>query len=75
MLFRLCITKNHYRLVAADLSRQKKLNSDTKAVKHIEFVAKLQKLDDHGNATNAAGIYQSMSLWMNWYMTATCQQI
>ena len=62
MLFRLCITKNHYRLVAADLSRQKKLNSDTKAVKHIEFVAKLQKLDDHGNATNAAGIYQSMSL-------------
>ena len=32
--------KNHYRLIAVDLSRQKKLDTDPKAIHQIEFVGK-----------------------------------
>ena len=30
--------KNHYRLIAVDLSRQKELDADPKAIQQIEFV-------------------------------------
>ena len=34
--------KNHYRLIAVDLSRQKELDVDPKAIEQIEFVGKLK---------------------------------
>ena len=45
--------KNHYKLIAVDLSRQKELDTDTKAIQQIEFVQKLKNI--HGvNANGAA---------------------
>ena len=38
--------KNHYSLIAIDLSRQKKLDADAKAIQQIEFVVQLEKLDN-----------------------------
>ena len=37
--------KNHYRLIAVDLSRQKELDTDPKTNHQIEFVRHLKKLD------------------------------
>ena len=34
--------KNHYRLMAADLSRKKELDADPKAIEQIEFVGQLK---------------------------------
>ena len=51
--------KKHYRLIAADLSRQKVLDADTKSIQQIEFVGQLKKLDGDGNARDA-GNDQSM---------------
>ena len=34
--------KNHYRLIAVDLNRQKELDADPKAVQQIEFVQQLK---------------------------------
>ena len=42
--------KSHYRLISVDLSRQKQLDADPKAIQKIEFVGQLQKLDADGNA-------------------------
>ena len=53
--------KNHYRLIAIDLSRKKELDADAKAIQLIEFVEQLKKLDDNYNATDA-GNDQSMFL-------------
>ena len=36
--------KNHYRLIAVDLSRQKELDADPKAIQEIEFVWQLKNL-------------------------------
>ena len=47
--------KNHYRLTAVVLSRQKELDADPKAVQLIEFVRQLKTLDHNGNATDAGG--------------------
>ena len=38
MFIRLWLYKNHYRLIAVDLSRQKELDADPKAIQQIEFV-------------------------------------
>ena len=38
--------KNHYRLIAVDLSRQKELDADLKAIQQIQFIGQLKKLDD-----------------------------
>ena len=38
--------KNIYRLIAVDLSWQKELDADPKAIQQIEFVGQLKKLDD-----------------------------
>ena len=35
--------KNHYKLIAVDLSRQKEFGADPKAIEQIEFVGKLIK--------------------------------
>ena len=35
--------KIQYRLIAVDLSRQKELDADPKAIQHIEFVGQLEK--------------------------------
>ena len=45
--------KNHYRLIVADLSRQKELDAHSKAIPQTEFVRKFKKLADNGNATDA----------------------
>ena len=44
--------KNYYRLIAVDLSRQKELDADPKAIQQIEFVGLLKKLDDNDNVTD-----------------------
>ena len=36
--------KNHYRLMAVDMSRQKELYADPKAIQQIEFVGQLKVL-------------------------------
>ena len=38
--------KNHYRLIAVDLSKQKELDADSKAIQQIQFVGKLKNWDD-----------------------------
>ena len=38
--------KNHYRLIAADLSSQKELNADPKASQQIEFVGQSKELNN-----------------------------
>ena len=38
--------KNHYRLITVDLSRQKELDADSKAIQQIEFVGQLKKLNN-----------------------------
>ena len=45
--------KNHYRLIAFDLSGQKELDAAPKAIQQIEFVGQLKKLDNDRNATDA----------------------
>ena len=35
--------KDHYRLLASDLSRQKELDVDPKPIQQIEFVGQLKK--------------------------------
>ena len=37
--------KNHYRLIAVDLSRQKGLDADPKEIHPIELVGKLKNID------------------------------
>ena len=39
------MSKNHYILTTDDLSRQRELDADPKAIQQIEFVGKLKKLD------------------------------
>ena len=41
-VYKIMNIKNHYKLIAVDLSRQKELNSDPKAIQQIEFVGKLK---------------------------------
>ena len=50
--------KNHYRLIPVDLSRQKELDADPKAIKQIKLVGqskkkKKKKIDATGNVTDA----------------------
>ena len=47
-------TKNHYRLTAVDLSRQKESDAATKVIQQIEFVGQSKNLD------NAIGTNESM---------------
>ena len=46
--------KNHYRLVAVDLRRQKELDADPKSIQQIEFVEQLK------NPADAVVAYTSM---------------
>ena len=56
----LLVVKNYYRLKAVDLSRQKELDVDPKAIQQIEFVGQLKNLDADDNATDAGDNDQSM---------------
>ena len=38
-------SKNHYRLIAVDLSIQKELDADPKAIQQIHFVRQLKNVD------------------------------
>ena len=54
MFIRLWLHKNHYRLLAVDLSRQKKLNAYPKSIQLVEFLGEIKKLDVNDNATDAS---------------------
>ena len=41
--------KNHYRLIAADLSRQTELDADPKAIQKIQIDGQLRKLNNNNN--------------------------
>ena len=41
--------KNHYRLIAVDLSRQKELDADPEAIQQIEFVGQLKNINSANN--------------------------
>ena len=49
MFIRLWFIKNHYRLIVINLSRQKELDADSKAIQQIEFVGQLKKLNADNN--------------------------
>ena len=53
-------TRNHYRLIAVHLNRQKGLDDDPKAIRQIEFVGLLKEVDTDCNATDAASNNQSL---------------
>ena len=59
MLIKLWFSKNDYTLIAVNLSRQKELDDDPKAIQQIELVEQLKKLDTDDNATDE-GNDQSM---------------
>ena len=46
--------KSHYRLIAVDLSKQKELDTDPKAIQQIEFTGQLKKLGDNSNAADVS---------------------
>ena len=48
-LIRYDYIKNHYRLIAADLSSQKELNADPEAIQQIEFVGQSKELNNDNN--------------------------
>ena len=52
--------KIHNGLIAVDLSRQKELGADPRAIQQIEFVGQLKKLDANDNAANAGDNNQAM---------------
>ena len=37
--------ENHYRLIAVDVSRQKELDADPKAIQQVEFIEQLKYVD------------------------------
>ena len=41
-----------FEVIATDLSEQKELHADLKAIQQIEFVMQLKKIDNNGNATD-----------------------
>ena len=52
--------KNHYRLMAVDLSRQKELDAYPKSIQQIEFVGQLKKVNNAVN--NPESIFILMNL-------------
>ena len=52
--------ENHYRLIVFDLSTQKQLDADPKAILQIKFIGQLKKLNAYDNATDAENDDQSM---------------
>ena len=52
MFVRLWFIKNHYRLKAVVLSTQKELDADPKAIRQIEFLGQLKKLNNYTNNNN-----------------------
>ena len=54
--------KNHYKLIASDLSWQK-IDTDPKATQQTEFTQQLKNLDNIGNAADA-GNNQTMFVLM-----------
>ena len=59
MFIKLWFSKNDYTLIAVNLSRQKELDDDPKAIQQIELVGQLKKLNTDDNATDE-GNDQSM---------------
>ena len=53
--------KNYYRLTAVDLSRQKELDADPKAIQQIEFVGKLN-IAGSINTDGAESVF-NLTIW------------
>ena len=49
--------KNHYRSITVDLSRQKELEADSKAIQQVEFVRQLKKNVDGINAAGTQNLF------------------
>ena len=49
--------KNHYRSITVDLSRQKELEADSKAIQQVEFVRQLKKNVDCINAAGTQNLF------------------
>ena len=49
--------KNHYRSITVDLSRQKELEADSKAIQQVEFVRQLKKNVDGINAAGTQSLF------------------
>ena len=51
IVIRLWLYKNHYRLIAVDLSTRKELDANPKSIYWMEFIVQVKKLDanDAGN--------------------------
>ena len=60
------ISKNHYRLIAVNLSRQKELDAYLKAIQQIEFIGQLKKLDANDNDADAGDNDQYMFVLTIW---------
>ena len=45
MFVRLWLHQKNYKLIAVDLSRQRELDADLKAIQEVEFVEKLNNTD------------------------------
>ena len=59
MFIRYEYNKNDYKIIALDLSWQRELDADPKAIQWIEFVGQIKKLNVNGNVTDT-GNEQSM---------------
>ena len=60
MFIRLWLYRKYYRLIVFDLSTQKQLDADPKAILQIEFIGQLKKLNAYDNATDAENDDQPM---------------
>ena len=49
--------KNHYRSITVDLSRQKELEADSKAIQQVQFVRQLKKNVDGINAAGTQNLF------------------
>ena len=59
-----CI-KNSYRLTAVDLSRQKKLDADLKAIQQIEFGGQLKNDDgENANVTQSMFVLKRLETYL-----------
>ena len=45
--------RDHYRLIAIDLSKQKELDDDLKAIQQIEFIRQLKNSEDEAFANES----------------------
>ena len=73
MFIRSWIIKNHNRLIAGDLSRQKELGEDPKAIKQIQFVGQIKKRNNKND--DAKSKWRNTKLKYEICLQLICQQM